>query len=58
MNLFDSQTNSSKFEELVDCTPSKQSQADRMLYDQMMEDYSITHGKRMNDTHDDPSKKA
>ena len=44
MNLFDSQTNSSKFEELAVGTPSKQSQGDRILYDQMMEDYSINGG--------------
>lgn len=41
MNLFDSQTNSSKFEELAVGTPTKHSQGDRILYDQMMEDFSI-----------------
>lgn len=45
MNLFDSQTNSSKFEELAVGTPTKHSQGDRILYDQMMEDFSINAGK-------------
>lgn len=45
MNLFDSQTNSSKFEELAVGTPTKQSQGDRLFYDQMIEDFSITDGK-------------
>ena len=58
MNLFDSQTNSSKFEELAVCTPTKQSQGDRMLYDQMMEDFSINGGRHYQGGEGQPSKRS